>query len=156
MTTTENKDIARRYFAALNAREVDAALGLLADGFVNHAALPHAKGKESMKTILEKMWSATPDHRMTPLDLIAEEDRVVCRMTVEGTQTGPITMGQLNLPATNRSYKTEHIHVLRIQRGKITDHWAGRDDYGLLRQLGHPPFSRDEKSLAAQKAEVTR
>jgi steroid delta-isomerase-like uncharacterized protein len=143
MTTTENKDIARRFFAALNARDIDAAVGLLADAFVNHAALPDAKGRDAMKTIFQKVWSATPDHRMTLLDVIAEEDRVVCRMTVEGTQTGRITMGSLDLPATHRSYKTEHVHVLRIERGKITEHWAGRDDYGFLRQLGHPPFSQD-------------
>jgi steroid delta-isomerase-like uncharacterized protein len=156
MTTTENKDIARRYLAALNARDIDGALSLLADDYVNHAALPHANGKDSMKVIFQKMWSATPDHRMTALDLIAEEDRVVCRMTVEGTQTGAITMGHLNLPATSRSYKTEHVHIFRVQRGKITDHWAGRDDLGWLRQLGHPPFSRDEKSLTGLTTEVTR
>ncbi len=87
---------------------------------------------------------------MTPLDLIAEEDRVVCRLIVEGTQTGPITMGSLNLPATNRSYKTEHVHILRIDRGRIVEHWAGRDDFGLLRQLGHPPFSPPQTGAIVQ------
>ena len=30
----------------------------------------------------------------------------------------------------------EHIHIFRLKDGLITDHWAARDDVGLLLQLG--------------------
>ena len=30
----------------------------------------------------------------------------------------------------------KHMHMLRITDGKIAEHWAARDDLGLLLQLG--------------------
>jgi predicted ester cyclase len=46
----------------------------------------------------------------------------------------------MSVPASNKAFKTEQLHVYRIANGKIVEHWAGRDDFGLMRQLGHVPF----------------
>jgi hypothetical protein len=32
---------------------------------------------------------------------------------------------------------------MRILDGKIVEHWAGRDDVGMLRQLGLLPFAKE-------------
>ncbi len=136
-TTTENKDLVRRFTKAFNDRDFDAATALLADDVVNHAAIAEAQGAKGWRRIMDMLLTAVPDQRMTCEDLVAEGDRVVARVTVEGTQTGPMIMKLLSVPASNRSFKTEHIHVFRIANGKIVEHWAGRDDFGMLRQLGH-------------------
>jgi predicted ester cyclase len=31
--------------------------------------------------------------------------------------------------------------MVRIAGGRIVEHWAGRDDIGVLRQLGHLPLA---------------
>ena len=139
--TTENKDLVRRWTKAVNERDFDDALALVADDLVNHAAIPEAQGAKGWRVIMQKLLEAVPDQRMTCEDLIAEGDRVVCRVTVEGTQTGPFAMKLMTLPPSGRAFKTEQIHVFRVAGGKIVEHWAGRDDFGMLRQLGHSPFA---------------
>jgi steroid delta-isomerase-like uncharacterized protein len=136
-TTTENKDLIRRFTKAFNERDLEGAASLMADDVVNHAAIPEAQGAKGWRRVADLVLTAVPDQRFTCEDLIAEGDRVVARVTVEGTQTGPMNMKLLSVPASNRSFKTEHIHVFRIANGKIVEHWAGRDDFGMLRQLGH-------------------
>jgi steroid delta-isomerase-like uncharacterized protein len=140
MTPTEkNKDLVARYIAALNAHDAEAAEALAAPDLVNHAALPEAQGAAGMKGILKKLFKAMPDLTMTCEDFIAEGDRVVCRVRVRGTQTGPLEMKLFPLPASGRQVSTEHIHVFRIAGDRLVEHWAGRDDIAMLRQLGHLP-----------------
>ena len=69
-------------------------------------------------------------------------DRVVCRLTVSGTHQGtpevPVEGGpllQAILPS-GKHYTIQHVHVFRLSNGKIAEHWAARDDLGLLQQLG--------------------
>jgi steroid delta-isomerase-like uncharacterized protein len=143
--TTENKEIVRRCFQALNERDLDAAMRLHAADYVNHAAIAGAQDVAGARRIFEKLFVAMPDQRMTCEDLIAEGEKVVCRLTVEGTHTGPLAFANAPLPATNRSVRTEQIHVFRIAQGKIAEHWAGRDDIGMMRQLGFTPAVSSEK-----------
>jgi steroid delta-isomerase-like uncharacterized protein len=140
MTTTEkNKELVARYVAALNAHDSAAAQELVAPDMANHAAIPEAQGAAGMARILGKIWKAMPDWRMTCEDVIAEGDRVVCRVRVRGTQTGPLEMAIFPLPASGRETSTEQIHIFRIDGGRVVEHWAGRDDIAMLRQLGHLP-----------------
>jgi steroid delta-isomerase-like uncharacterized protein len=138
-----NKEIIRNFIKALDGHDLDALAAITAVDLVNHAAIPEAQGLAGIKVIFGKLWKAMPDQRVSCEDLIAEGDRVVCRVRVRGTQTGPLEMARLPLPATGRETSTEHIHLFRIADGKIVEHWAGRDDIAMLRQLGHLPFTKD-------------
>ena len=64
---------------------------------------------------------------------------MVCRVAMRGTNTGPLAFLRVPLPATGRRFDTEQIHVFRLAGGKIVECWAGRDDFGMLRQLGYVP-----------------
>jgi hypothetical protein len=48
---------------------------------------------------------------------------------VEGTELVPAS-------AIGKVYSVKHVHIFRIAYGQTTDHWAARDDLGLLLQLG--------------------
>lgn len=140
MTPIEaNKAVARRYIDAINRHDIDGAAKLVADDLINHAAIPEAQGVAGFRVIMQKLFDAFPDHQLAVEDIIAESDRVVCRVSVRGTHTGPLQFARNPIPATGRAFATEHIHVLRIQGGKVAEHWAGRDDVGMLRQLGFLP-----------------
>ena len=64
-------------------------------------------------------------------DAIAEGDRVALRVTMRGTHTGDF----LGRPATGNRFATAHVHVFRVADERIAEHWAVRDDLGLMRQL---------------------
>jgi steroid delta-isomerase-like uncharacterized protein len=138
----ENKDLVRRYVHAVDAHDIDALTRLVSEDLVNHAALPEAQGAAGMRTIYQKIFTGMPDMRATCEDLIAEGDRVTARVSIRGTHTGPLAFKLAPLPATGRPVQTEHIHVMRIRDGKIVEQWAGRDDVGMLRQIGVLPFGK--------------
>jgi predicted ester cyclase len=42
-------------------------------------------------------------------------------------------------PPTNKTFAVTQSHWFRIDEGKITEHWANRDDLGMATQLGWVP-----------------
>lgn len=135
----DNKAIARRFLDAIHRRDIDAAAAMVAENLRNHAAIPKAQGAAGLRVILQKLFDAFPDQTLACEDVIAEGDRVVCRVIVRGTHAAPLRFAKDPLPATGKAFETQHIHVLRIEDGKVAEHWAGRDDVGMLRQLGLLP-----------------
>jgi predicted ester cyclase len=79
--------------------------------------------------------AASPDLRFTVDDMIAEGDRVVTRWTARGTHKGVL----FGCPPTGRPVTVEAIAIDRYVNGQITDHWAVRDDLGMMQQLGAIP-----------------
>lgn len=68
--------------------------------------------------------------------MIAGGDKVVVRMTWEGTHRGAF----LGVAATGRPVRYERIEIWRVDdRGRLAEHWGAYDFYGLLRQLDAVP-----------------
>ena len=64
-------------------------------------------------------------------DVFGSGDRVALRVTLDGTHAREF-MGR---PATGRSFSMGQTHIFRVEDGKVAEHWANRDDAGLMRQL---------------------
>jgi predicted ester cyclase len=153
MGVEENKALVRRFVDAQNRGSIDDMLACWAQDAVNHAGriddAPRltavAPGLASLQMVFENLHLAFPDRRSEITDLIGEADRVVCRMTVSGTYQGaptiPVEGGRRlqRLAPSGRAYRVQHIHIFRIADGKLAEHWATRDDLGLLEQLGGLP-----------------
>ena len=82
---------------------------------------------------------------MTIDDMIAEGDRVAVRLTSHAVQVGPF----MGLPPSGRSYTIGEIHIFRIRRGKVAEHWHQGDFLGLLRQLGASPSPMGAGTVAS-------
>jgi steroid delta-isomerase-like uncharacterized protein len=139
MSTETTKRIVREHYDRFNARDLDGLAALASEDCVNHSAIPQAQGRAGMRSIVEKLWRAFPDQKMTVDDIIAEGDKVVCRVTVTGTHTGKLDFVKLQLPPTGKPFKTTSIHIFRIADGRIVERWAERDDVGMMQQLGLMP-----------------
>ena len=116
----------------------DAAVDeLVAEDMVNHAAGPQGRAgwKQIIATIENDLGRVEIEHH----HLIAEGDLVAHHMTMSGTHkasTMPLLAG---VPVTHEPVAWTYIHIWRIADGKVTEHWACRDDVGLLRQVGAWP-----------------
>jgi predicted ester cyclase len=153
VTVEENKALVRRMAEAQNSGDVEAVLAFWAPNAVNHAGLSNnapvppvlAPGLAGLRLVFESLKSAFPDRLWEVEDMIAEGDRVVCRMTVSGTHQSvpavPVEGGPRlqRITPTGRHYEVQHIHIFRVEGGKIAEHWATRNDLGLLDQLGGLP-----------------
>lgn len=91
--------------------------------------------------------SAFPDLMVTVEDLIAEGDRVVDRLKLEGTHRGVF----LGAPPTERCVTWAFINIYRIENGKVADLWGEGDHLGLMQQIGliPPPQPNREKQKAS-------
>lgn len=80
--------------------------------------------------------NAFPDWRGVIDDQIAEDDKVVTRISFAGTHQGEFNA----IPATGRAVKVTAIFIVRIEDGKIVEAWRNGDDLGMMRQLGALPM----------------
>ena len=134
-----NKRLALRWLEAIWTADLDApaAAGvveqLVHPDFHNHeAAADRPGGPDGFREVARRLRRAFAELRIEPLDVIAEADKVAIRARVSGRHVGAFA----GLPATGREFLVEHTHIFRILDGKVVEHWANRDDYGMMRQLG--------------------
>jgi predicted ester cyclase len=130
----ENKQITRRLLDELfDKGNLDAADELIHPGFVNHEAPPdNPQGPEGLKQTVSWLHGLWGPMRAEIEDEICEGDKVVARLTMHGRHVGEF-LGQA---PTGKEYAVEHIHIWRLQDGKVIEHWSVRDDLGQALQLG--------------------
>lgn len=137
MSPEENKALARRMVEAWNRGDLAALDDLIAPDYVFHdpadPALP--PGPRGAKAQLTAFRAAFPDLRLTIEAEIAEGAMVVQRLSITGTHRGPFA----GVPPTGKRVTTSSIEVLRVEQGKIAEHWDELDMMGLLQQLGAFP-----------------
>ena len=138
MTTREaqNKAVIRKYAELTNTRDLDGAFAHFSPGFVDHAVRPGMPpGIEGTRLFFNMLFTAFPDLHATIQDIIAEGDKVVDRMTCEGTHQGMF----MGASPTGKRVKWSFIDINRIVDGKVVEHWAEVDTIGLMQQLGLVP-----------------
>ena len=142
MSAESNKAIVRRYREIHNSDHLDKLEEALAPDFVPHATIPGTSwnGIESAKQLHLMTKSIFPDVHVETNDLLAEGDYVVERWTQTMTHTGaPFFIG--NIPASGKAMRTTGISIYRIANGKIVEHWADMDFFGVMVQAGAIPAS---------------
>jgi steroid delta-isomerase-like uncharacterized protein len=133
----ENKAIILRLVEEVyNDNDLDVLDELLAPDFVNHSAVPeHRHGIEGFKHVNEWVRAGFSDAHYEIEDMIAEGDRVACRIILTGTHDGEFQ----GSPPTGRRLRMDHVHWHRLADGKLVERWAVRDDLGAAQQLGLLP-----------------
>jgi predicted ester cyclase len=150
-----NKELVKRYFDAMERGALDEATEFWATEATNHASgrkgQQPTKGRDRIGTVHRMLSAAFPDRQYQIDSMIAEGDQVVCRMTVSGKFGGTPPRPSRPLPPSwvgvegselvpasgvGKTYSVKHVHIFRIANAQITDHWAARDDLGLMLQLG--------------------
>jgi predicted ester cyclase len=74
-------------------------------------------------------------------EMAAEGDSVIVRCRVSGTHRGigrlPVNGGKLvGVEPSGNHFEVQHIHWYKIRDGRFVDHYAVRDDLGMMAQLG--------------------
>ena len=133
MTVVDSRLVARKVLEEVfPANDAEALGALVSDDCVNHEAPPGTPpGPAGIARFMRMLDAAFDEQRWEIHDVIAEGDRVVIRSTHSGVHTGPY----FGLPPTGRRFAYSQIHIVRVVDGKTVEHWAVRDDAGLMRQL---------------------
>jgi predicted ester cyclase len=124
---------------ALELRD-NSALDYMAEDFIQRAAGP--QGREGFRQTLATLEHDLDRPTATIHRLVAQDDLVVVHLTMHGrhvASTMPLFTG---LPPTGAAIAWDFIHIWRVANGVIVEHWACRDDVGLLAQVGGWPPAR--------------
>ena len=91
---------------------------------------------------IKAMKTAFPDLHLAVDDIVAEGNKVVVRMTMKGTNTGPLVglpaFGRLERPIPPTGQSTSHtaMYMFWVSDGRIMRYAAELDQIALLRQMG--------------------
>jgi ketosteroid isomerase-like protein len=130
----DNKALVRRFYAALDAGNLEAMDALVAVDFVDHDPPPIPglpEGRAGLKQAFEIFWRSTPGTHEV-LDQVAEGDLVVTRIRARGRFAEDLG----EIPATGGDLDVTATAVYRVNDGQLTEHWGETDSFTLMQQLG--------------------
>jgi predicted ester cyclase len=129
-----NKELVRAFTTAVfDEGDASAVDRYLASDFVNHVT--GRSGTDDFKRLAAELQDAPEGANVIDF-LVAEGDLVVAFMTIKRTIHRDTKIFGYAINGQGQSYTVHHVHIYRIVEGKITEHWALRDDISMLRQLG--------------------
>ena len=133
-TPDANKQLARDYFTAFLAADAAWWDEHIAPDFRRHdPGLPfEVVGPAGVKRLADALLPGMPDMALPIEDIVAEGEKVLVRLRVQGTHGGDL----MGIPATGRPIDIAVMDLFVIRDGKLVEHWALLDNLSLLRQLG--------------------
>jgi steroid delta-isomerase-like uncharacterized protein len=142
-----NKALVRRWFKEVWNDGREAAIDELfsehgvAYGLGDTEAAVH--GPAEIKPFVRNLRTAIRDFHITIEDIIAEDDKVMVRILVEGTHTGD----GLGVPPSGRRVRVPGMCLIRVEKGELVEGWNSWDQLGLLRQIGALPSPGEDQFL---------
>jgi steroid delta-isomerase-like uncharacterized protein len=106
----------------------------IAEDFVEHeqvAGMEHLTGRDLPRQMFGGMHAAFPDFRIDVHELLAEGDKVVCRITMSGTHQGEF----MGMPPSGNRFAMDAIEIMQAKDDKFVAHWGVMDRAGMIEQL---------------------
>ena len=133
MTSRSAREVVEELLRRQQADEDLVLPDLVAEDMVNHAAGP--QGRSGLARILSIV-----DHDLGPVTveqhhLVGDGDVVAQHLTVHGAHRASTMPLLADVSPSGRPAAWTFIHLWRVADGMIVEHWACRDDMGLLDQL---------------------
>jgi glyoxylase-like metal-dependent hydrolase (beta-lactamase superfamily II)/predicted ester cyclase len=134
----DTEAVARQYFDAIAARDVEAAVALWAEGGREYVrGQVDVLAPEGVREFIGSLIEAMPDMKMEVAETTTEGERCAVRWTLHGTFAGP---GSLNgVKPTGSPLTLEGVDVLTVREGKVQSNDAFADGMTVARQIGLLP-----------------
>jgi len=130
--------VARRYFAAIDAGELEQAVSLWADGGrENVRGQVDALAPEGVRAFIGDLIGAVPDLSMQVLSTTSEGERCGVQWRMTGTFAGPGSFG--GVAPTGMPIALEGFDLLTVRDGLIQSNDAFTDSMTFARQIGMLP-----------------
>jgi hydroxyacylglutathione hydrolase len=135
---SEAETVARRYFGAINAHDLDAAVALWAVGGREHVrGQVDAAAPEGVRDFIGDLLGAMPDLSFEIVTTTTEGERCAVQWRIAGTFAGPGAFG--GLAPTGHPLTLEGCDVLTVRDGLVQSNDAFADTMAVPRQIGMMP-----------------
>ena len=116
----------------------EAYFDLYTDDVTIHG-LPGTGGAVDMQGAIDfyrSFWSAFPDARIEPVDMIGGDDRVAVRLRLKGTHRGEI----MGVAPSGNQVDVEQITIFKLDgEGRCVERWVRVDELSFLQQIDAMP-----------------
>jgi predicted ester cyclase len=135
----EGSGLIRRFYNdVLGKGELNLVDELTTEDVVDHEeGFPgQPPGREGIKFFVNTMRSAFPDISISSIGpMLVEGELEAARVVVTATHKGEF----LGVAPTDKAVEVEGIDIIRVEDGKVAEHWGVTDAMGLMQQLGALP-----------------
>jgi steroid delta-isomerase-like uncharacterized protein len=132
--TAKNADTMKAFYKeVLNGHNLEAIDKYCAASFKDHNPDPGFKGDlKGLKANFKALFAAFPDMKVEVKQVVEQDDVVVARVIMSGTQKGEFA----GMPASGKKFKIQGIDMVKINKdGKATDRWGNFDNATMFQQL---------------------
>jgi hydroxyacylglutathione hydrolase len=156
ITKSTAESVARRYFEAIDARDLDTAVSLWAPGGRDNVrGQVDVLAPEGVRAFLGELLDAVPDLSFEIVSMTTQEERCAVQWRLSGTFAGPGSLGAI--APTGDRVTVEGVDLLSVSDGLIQSNEAFPDSISLPRQIGMIPAagsSADQRLTGAFNAKT--
>jgi steroid delta-isomerase-like uncharacterized protein len=129
--------------AAWDAHKPEAFVDLFADEFVwRDLTVPEPmRTSDEAMAYMQSWFTAFPDMQVRTTNRVIGQDSIAAEIEFTGTNTGPLAMGGMQVPATGKSVVGRGAYFVRVTEGKVVEFSSHPDAAGMMAQLGLMPQS---------------
>lgn len=130
----DNKAVVRGFIGAWNNGDFLRMMSFWAPDMV-HYSRGEQMSAQAVGGAMAGMMQAFSDIELEVVEQVAEGDLVASLLTLKGTHTGEF----LGHPPTGKRISCTLMGLVRVENGKVIEHWGVADGVHLLQQLGLIP-----------------
>jgi steroid delta-isomerase-like uncharacterized protein len=135
MSVEDNVRVVRRHHDLLHHYDEANGDAIWAEDIVFREPHHVIRGRDAARARFRAFREAFPDIAATLHEVVAQDDQVAVRYTLEGTHQGLFA----GVPATGKRVTLSGIAIFRLADGRIAEGWGCADFLGFLQQLGALP-----------------
>jgi steroid delta-isomerase-like uncharacterized protein len=138
MNKTELEDLDQRGITAWDQHDTEGFVSLLAEDFLwlDDTTPEPMRTRDDARRYTDAWYTAFPDLRVRETNRVIGDDGFAVELEFRGTNTGPLTLGGMNLPATGKAIVGRGAYFAKARDGRITEFHTHPDAAGMLSQLG--------------------
>jgi glyoxylase-like metal-dependent hydrolase (beta-lactamase superfamily II)/predicted ester cyclase len=148
--------VARRYFEAIDARDLDAAVSMWAEGGrENVRGQADLVAPEGVRAFIGELLDALPDMHFEIVSTTSQDERCAVQWRLTGTFAGPGSLS--GIAPTGDPVTLEGFDLLSVRDGLIRSNDAFPDSIALPRQIGMLPAqgsTGDRRMMSAFNAKT--
>ena len=135
--TTANRELARAFYedafnASTPASRETVLKKIVSANYIQHNAIV-PPGRDGLLAFENSLSASFNDYKATIREIIATEDRVICRWTFTGTLTGQPFLG---IAASGQQLEMDVIDIWTVKDGQLYEHWDELNWTRTLVKLG--------------------
>jgi len=127
-----NIELAKKFYKHLDAVQLDSLRAILTPDAKIYYESGDSISFNDIAPLIEMFYASFPDYKHEFGDIIADDDKVVFRITYSGTFTNPF----MEIKPNGTKFKYKGIQIFQFADNKVTNFWAVEDELGLMTQLG--------------------